>query len=337
MKNMILLGHKKKRIALIIVLVIVLIVTAAIVVPKVLNPLPSILTSDTRRIIVIGKTNQDISFWLSLRSGVDVAAKEFKVNYEYWSPDVESDLDRQISLVYQAIEEKPDIIILAASDYERLSEPAKAVVEAGIPLITLDSTVNGSGGQIGSCFVATDNVAAGVKAGEAMQSLLPDGKKVAVISPLIGTNSSKDRDKGVRQGLDTGTVVLPTADSMGSEEVAYQLAAEILKDPDIGGIVCLNEYATVGAARAISGAGLSGTIILVGFDSAPSLNTYLEEGCLTATVIQRPFNMGYVAMANAVSIMNGNQVDPFYDTGSILVTKDTMYLEENEKLLFPFT
>lgn len=330
-------GQRKKRVLIIVFLAVVLIAAAAIVFPRILNPLPPILIPNTNRVIVIGKTNQDISFWLSLRSGVDVAAKEFGVNYEYRSPDVESDLDKQISLVYQAIEEKPDVIILAASDFERLSEPAKAVVAAGIPLITLDSTVNGNGRQIGSCFVATDNVAAGVKAGEAMQALLPERKVLAVISPLIGTDSSKDRDRGVRQGLDPDTVVLPTADSAGSEEVAFQLASEFLKTPDIGGIVCLNEYATVGAARAITSAGLCGKIILVGFDSAPSLNTYLEEGCLTATVIQRPFNMGYVAMANAVMIMNGKKIDTFYDTGSILVTKDTMYLEENEKLLFPFT
>lgn len=290
-----------------------------------------------RKIIVIGKTNQNIAFWMSLRSGVDDAANEYQIDYEYWSPDVESDLDKQISLVYQAIEAKPDVIILAASDYEMLSEPAQAVCDAGIPLITLDSTVNGNGKQIGACFVATDNVAAGVKAGETIQALLPQGKKLAVISPLIGTNSSKDRDKGVRQGLAPDTVALPTVDSEGSEDTAYELVSGILGNPDIGGIVCLNEYSTIGAARAIEDAGLAGKIILVGFDSSPSLNTYLEEGCLSATVIQRPFNMGYVAMTQAISLLDGNQIDPFYDTGSIVVTKDTMYLEENEKLLFPFT
>jgi len=298
---------------------------------------PSSLISGNRRIIVIGKTNQDISFWLNLRGGIDAAAKECGVKYEYWSPDVESDIDKQISLVYKAIEEKPSAIILAASDYEKLSDPARAVSAAGISLVTLDSNVNGNGKQIGLCFVATDNVAAGVKAGEAMQSLLPAGKQLAVISPLIGTNSCKDRDIGVRKGLSPDTVVFPTVDSAGSEETAFELASKILENPEIGGIVCLNEYATIGAARAIIGAGLSGKVILVGFDSSPSLNTYLEEGCLTATIIQRPFNMGYIAMKNAYVIINGKTVDPFYDTGSILVTKDTMYLEENEKLLFPFT
>jgi len=298
---------------------------------------PSVRTSANRKIIVIGKTNQDISFWLSLRSGVDVAAKEYDISYEYWSPDVESDVDRQISLVYKAIAAEPDVIILAACDYEQLSEPAKAVTDAGIPLITLDSTVDGSGGQIGACFVATDNVAAGVKAGETMSALLPDGKSVAVISPLIGTDSSKDRDKGVRRGLSPDTFAFATVDSAGSEDTAYGLALKILENPDIGGIVCLNEYATIGAARAITNAGLAGQVVLVGFDSSPSLNTYLEEGCLTATVIQRPFNMGYMAITQAVSILDKKNVDPFYDTGSIVVTKDTMYLEENEKLLFPFT
>ena len=327
-------GKKDKRIIPALVLAVLLL---AGVIVAVIFKIPSSLTSDTTQIIVIAKTNQDISFWMSLRSGVEVAGEEYGIEYQYWSPDVESDIDKQISLVYQAIEEKPDAIILAASDYDRLAEAARAVCDAGIPLVTLDSNVNGGGQQIGACFVATDNVAAGRKAGEAMQDLLPAGKTVAVISPLIGTDSSKDRDKGVRQGLSADTRVLPTADSEGSEDIAYELTLAILKDPDIGGIICLNEYASIGAARAIDSEGLAGKIILVGFDNSPALNAYMEEGCLTATVIQRPFNMGYVAMVNAIAVADGKAVDLFYDTGSILVTKDSMYLEENEKLLFPFT
>ena len=298
---------------------------------------PQALDSGPTKIIVIGKTTSNLAFWMSLRDGIDSAAKEYKVEYEYWGPDSESDIDTQIALVYQAIEAKPDAIILAATDYARLAIPAQAIIDADIPLITMDSNVYGSDGQIGRCFVATDNVAAGVKAGEAMTDLLPAGMKVAVISHQIGTTSSRDRDEGVRLGLGTDIEVLPTVDAAGSEATAYDLAVKILKDPEIGGIVCLNEYSTTGAARALIDTGLAGKVILVGFDSSPSLNTYMEENCLNATVIQRPFNMGYVAMVNAIAVLNGKKVETFYDTGSILVTKDTMYFEENEKLLFPFT
>lgn len=332
------MGQRGKRITKVILLVILFAVSVVLITYAAVFKVPSALTSGPQKIIVIGKTtNQKIAFWMSLRDGIDVAANEYEVAYEYWGPDSESDIDTQISLVYQAIAEKPDAVILAAIDFERLAEPAQAIRDAGIPLVMLDSNVSKDDGQIGSCFVATDNVAAGVKAGGAMQALLPAGKKVAIISHQIGTTSSRDRDTGVRQGLGEDIFVLPTADAAGSEDTAFELAAEILKDPDIGGIVCLNEYSTTGAARALIDAGLSGKVLLVGFDSSPSLNTYLEEGCLNATVIQRPYNMGYVAMVNVIAVLDGKKVDPFYDTGSILVTKDTMYLEENEKLLFPFT
>ena len=337
MKFLNFMGQRGKRIAKVILLVILFAVSIVLITYAAVYKVPSALNTGPTKIIVIGKTTSNIAFWLSLRDGVDVAAKEYGIDYEYWGPDSESDIDTQISLVYQAIAQKPDAIILAATDYGRLAEPAKAIIDAGIPLVTMDSNVYGDDGQIGSCFVATDNVAAGVKAGEAMQALLPAGKKVAVISHQIGTTSSRDRDTGVRQGLGADTFVLPTVDAAGSEETAYELAVKILEDPDIGGIICLNEYSTTGAARALIGAGLSGKVLLVGFDSSPFLNTSMEEGCLNATVIQRPYNMGYLAVVNAIAVLDGKKVDPFYDTGSILVTKDTMYLGENEKLLFPFT
>ena len=330
-------GNRFRRALKIFFLGIVFTASTGLITYAAVYKVPQALDSSPTKIIVIGKTTSDLAFWVSLRDGVDVAAKEYGVEYEYWGPDSESDIDTQIALVYKAIEAKPDAIILAATDYTRLSIPAQAIIDADIPLITMDSNVYGSDGQIGRCFVATDNVAAGVKAGEAMTDLLPAGMKVAVISHQIGTTSSRDRDEGVRLGLGTDIDVLPTVDAAGSEETAFDLALKILKDPEIGGIVCLNEYSTIGAARALVDCGLVGKVILVGFDSSPALNTYMEEDCLDATVIQRPFNMGYVAMVNAIAVLDGRKVESFYDTGSILVTKDTMYFEENEKLLFPFT
>jgi len=334
-------GQRGKKTAKIILLVIMFISSALLITYSTLLSLPKSVTAslkaDTKKVIVIGKSKEAISFWISLLDGIEAAASEFDVEYKYWAPDTESDIDDQITLVYRAIGENPDAIILASSDYARLAQPARAVRNAGIILIKLDSDVDETRQTVSSCFVATDNVAAGIKAGEAMKALLPEGKKVAVISHQIGTATSTDRDNGVRQGLGTEITVLVTADADGSEEKAYEMAAEILKDPEVGGIVCLNEYSTTGGARAILGAGKTDEVILVGFDNSRTLNIYLEEGVLLATVIQRPFNMGYIAIKNAAILIDGGTVDAVYDTGSILVTKDTMYLEENEKLLFPFT
>lgn len=296
------------------------------------------LPQPPRRIIVIGKTaGRDVSFWLNIDQGIQTAAREYGTLCEYRSPATEADVDFQIRLVYQAIAEKPDAIILAALDADRLATPARDIRASGIDLVILDSNVNNAGGPIGSSFVATDNVAAGEKAGAEMARLLPAGMTVAIVTPSIQGNSVNDRDTGVRHGLGNQLNVLPTIDCYGSGELAYQKVLVLLaKNPDIGGIVCLNEYTAAGVARAISQAKLTGQVKLVGFDSSAELVNDLEQGLLQATVIQRPFNMGYLAVVKTIDLINGRSIDPFYDTGSILITRDTIYTEENEKLLFPF-
>lgn len=326
--------NRKKMMKL--VLLALLFALAGNIVSRAASHLPSSILPEEKKVIVIGKTNQNIAFWVSVRDGLDTASQEFGVTYEYRSPGDESDIDRQIDLVYQAISEGPDAIILVAADYAKLTDAAKAVRDAGIVLVKLDSDVDEGDAENASCFVATNNIEAGVKAGEQMESLLPEGKKVAVISSKLGAASVGDRDTGVRQGLDPSTEVMTTLDAMGSEDRAFDLASEVLIDPEVGGIIGLNEYSTTGAARAIIAAGLRDKVVLVGFDFSTFLNVCLEQGTLDATVIQRPFNMGYVAMEEAVRLMEGKSVPSFYDTGSILVTKATMYYEENEKLLFPF-
>lgn len=291
------------------------------------------------KIIAICKAPaKDIAFWWSINSGLAAAAQEFDVSVEYRSPVNEASVDQQIEILNQAIKEKPDAIILAALDKTRLVEPARAARIAGINLIMVDSTIESSGTPIYDCFVATDNVAAGVKLGNLMSGLLPKGEKVMIISPSTRGDSLIDREKGVRSQIQDLYKFLPTIDVQGgtSNDVYLRVSKALAENPDIGGIVCLNEYTTAGAARAIRGASLTGTVKLVGFDGSEELIDYLEEGLLSAVVIQRPFNMGYLSVVRALDVIARRPVEPFYDTGSIVITKDTIYQAENEKLLFPF-
>ena len=62
----------------------------------------------------------------------------------------------------------------------------------------------------------------------------------------------------------------------------------------------------------------------------------LEEGIFDAIVIQKPFNMGYLGIETAVRAARGRDVETYVDSGSELITKENMYSEENQKLLFPF-
>ena len=117
---------------------------------------------------------------------------------------------------------------------------------------------------------------------------------------------------------------------------AYELTCGLLeKYPDMDMIVGLNEYSAVGAARAVKEQGLADSIHMAGIDSSVEQIQLLEEGVYEALAIQKPFNMGYLGVETAEKLLQGESVEEYIDSGSELITKENMYTEENQKLLFP--
>lgn len=98
----------------------------------------------------------------------------------------------------------------------------------------------------------------------------------------------------------------------------------------------MNEYSAVGAARAIKEKQLQDRIRVVGIDSSLEEIQFLEEGIFEIIVIQNPFKMGYLGIEAAVDILNGKEVPRHIDSGSKLISNDSVYTEENQRLLFPF-
>ena len=209
----------------------------------------------------------------------------------------------------------PDAIVLAANDFDRLVPVAEKVRKSGIKLIILDSGINSDAAQ---SIVATDNVIAGRKAGEAMRQQIPDTAKVAIISYVKNAGFAIEREKGVRSIL-SGISGLELLESFlsDSEQKAYLMAKNILQTQrDVVGVIGLNEQTTFGAGRAIQELRLKDRVSLVGFDSSFKEIQLLEEGVMKAAVIQRPFQMGYLSVKTAVDSVKGKKVPEVIDTGS---------------------
>ncbi|MBX4147815.1 substrate-binding domain-containing protein [Paenibacillus sp. FSL W7-1279] len=289
-----------------------------------------------KRIIVGVKALDEIEFWRVLIEGVNTASREFGVDVSVVGPTQEIEVDLQIQLLEEAIKQKPDAIVMAAGDYNRLVPVAESIRKADIPLIMIDSAVNGDYAQ---SLIATDNVNAGQKAGKELSSLLSANAEVAIISFVRGASTQIEREQGVRSILEqrSGTEIVGTYYSEGKEERAYDITKKLLLErPDLNGIVGLNEPSTVGAGRAIRELGLAGKVKLVGFDSSVKEVKLLEEGVLQSTIVQKPFNIGYLGIKTAISIIEGDKVLRNVYTDSVVINKDNMYTEENQKLLFPF-
>lgn len=276
-------------------------------------------------------------FWQVLGQGALTAAKEFGVDIKTVGTVSESDVDGQIELLEEAIESRPKAIVLAASDYNRIVPVAEKIRAAGIPLVTVDSGLNGG---ISESFIATDNYEAGKQAGDALMRWIGKEDRVAIISYVKVSATAIERERGARDSLKAAgasNVAAETYYSNSSETLAYEIVEKLIGEmPELKGIVCLNEPTTVGAAKAVQDFASNRGIKLVGFDSSTDEVAFLEDGIIQAIVVQKPFNMGYLAVRTAVSASKGRNVERTIDTGSKVITKANMYAKENQKLLFPF-
>ena len=274
-------------------------------------------------------------FWILLTEGVELAAAENNIAVTIVGPESEDDYEYQNELIEWAIEQRPDAILLCPSNYTRTTEYARKINNRGIPLVLIDSALDE---DIGQALIATDNVRLGEIEGKFMKQFVRADSKIAIIGHVQNSSTAIQREAGVRKGLaefEDKIVEVVFCDS--DYDKAYDLMEELMeKYPDIDLVAGLNEYSAIGAARAIKDNSKKGQIKVVGIDSSLEEIQLLEEGIFEGIVIQNPFKMGYMGMETTARILKGEKVLKNIDSGCELITKDSVYTEENQKLLFPF-
>lgn len=292
-------------------------------------------SEEKKRIVMILKViDESNDFWTAVIQGAGMAAKEYDVELTVLGPNKETKYEEQGSLIEKAIAMEPDAIALAPADYIETQKYAEKIEQAGIRLILVDSVMER---EMGSCVVATDNVEAGRKMGKYIAEHFQEEVCIGVVGHVKGVSTATQREQGLREGL--GELQENVAEVMFCDSdylKAYKVTKEMLElHPEMNVIVGLNEYSSVGAARAIIDLGLQGKVRMIGFDSSIEEVEYLESGIFDAIVVQKPLNMGYLCIEKTVELLKKEEIPESVDSGSVLITKETMYTEENQKLLFP--
>jgi ribose transport system substrate-binding protein len=319
-------------------LVLILLAAAAVAVglftvlyrPGILKP-----TAARTEVYVVIKTN-DVEtnfFWKSFRDGTAAAGRDLAADVRILAPDKETDIDGQIALVRRAVAAKPDGIVLAAADVDRLVPAAAEARRAGIVLVSVDSFLASDDAQ---ARIGTDNLAAGAKLGFVAASLLPPGSPVALMSYVATTSTAIDRERGVRSAIGDRLDLAETLYSTSDQAKAYAMTAELLaRRPELAAVITLNLPTTLGAAQALAESPRARSVRLFGFDTSIEVVGYLESGVIAAAVAQKPFNMGYLAVKAVVDLAAGRPTAAAVDTGSNVVDLSNLYDRENQRLLFP--
>jgi ribose transport system substrate-binding protein len=291
---------------------------------------------EKKRIYLVVKTvTENGDFWSNIIKGAELAASELDVEVIIKGPEKESYVQEQIGIIESLIKEKPVAIAIAATDYEKLGPMCDRAIEEGIILVTFDSDALMHNEH---SFIATNNQIAAQRLAHELATLMQSRGKVAIFSHMEGTFTSQEREEGFIKGLKPYSDIEIFGEIQYTDnnaQISYDKAVKVIREnSDITAIYGTNEATLTGIARAVSDLELEDEIHVVGFDMSNSIAQLIEENVIDAAMVQRPFNMGYLAINEVLEIEAGKEASVI-DTGSVLINKANMYLPENQKLIVP--
>jgi ribose transport system substrate-binding protein len=294
----------------------------------------------TIAVIPKGTTHE---FWKSIHAGADKAASEYaaqgtNVEVIWKGPLREDEREGQIQVVEGFISQAVNGIVLAPLDDRALIRPVEEAKRAGIPTVIIDSGLQSD--QIVS-FVATDNLKGGTLAADRVGELLGGKGKVLMLRYQEGSASTEQREAGFMQEMKAkfpGIEVVSSNQYAGPTRDTAKAASENLLNRfsnDVQGVFTPNESSTTGMLLALQDMKLAGKLVFVGFDSSPSFTEAMRNKQMQGTVLQSPFNMGYLGVKTMVEHLLGKPVEKRIDTGVALVTPDNLDDPKIKELLKP--
>ncbi len=315
-------------------------------------------TESGGEIAVICKA-QGVQFWDAVKQGAEDGGTELNYTINYQATANDTMLNDQIKMVESAVSDNVKAIIIAPNDVDGLNVTLDKAVSAGIPVITIDSDVSYEGRL---SYIGSDNVSAGAVAARQVKEELPDGGDIAIVGHVEKSQTASERIKGFKDELAqdeiTKEVMIDAGDGTQKPtrvteskyrivatkycdndlETAKLQTAAILKDnPDIKLIYGTNENSTTGICDALAEAGKAGKIKVVGFNASDKEVAYIQDGTLSGTIVQNPYNMGYLGVKYADSAISGDTsaLQSELITSVTLVTQDNLNNEDIRFLINP--
>lgn len=277
------------------------------------------------------------AFFQSVYSGANAASSAYNMNLIFEGPENEEDYEAQNEMILEAAENGCEAIILSAADYHASTETVNKVAKEGVDIIIIDSDIDS---DLVKCRIGTDNYNAGCMAGKALLDGSGGTLNIGIVNFDENTANGQERERGFRDtmGKNARVLSLKTINVRSSVDDAEEGTKKLLTmHPEINAIVTFNEWTSLGVGYAIQELGLKDAVQVVAFDSNLVSVGMLETGDVDALVVQNPYAMGYLGVETAYKLMNGYILDDEnIDTSTMIVTRENMYTEESQKMLFVF-
>jgi ribose transport system substrate-binding protein len=250
-------------------------------------------------------TNNASDYWTIARAGCEKAAKDLpNVTLDFKLPS-DGTAATQKGIVSDLLARGIDGMAISPVDPANqtlmLNDAAKQCL-----VITQDSDAPTSDR---SCYIGTDNTAAGRQAGDLIKQALPDGGKIVVFVGTMDAQNARERFGGIKESLQGSKVeVIDTRTDETDHIRAKSNAVDAMtKYPDVACLVGLWSYNGPAIVNAVKEVGQVGKVKVVCFDEEEETLQGVRDGVVYATVVQQPYEFGYQGIQLMNKVLNGDK------------------------------
>src|SRR5215475_6170807 len=275
--------------------------------------------ADKMRIIFITHGQAGDPYWNAIKNGLAEAAKVYNADVQYESPDT-FDMTAMAKMIDAAVATKPDGLVVSIPDADALRASIKGAVDAGIPVLGIDSglTKFKDLGILG--YLGQDEYQAGVAVGQRFKAA--GATHIMCINMEVGNTDLDNRSNGVKDGSGVTETGLPvTMDPVDSKS---RIAASLQEDATIDAVIALGPTSAIPMLSAIKETDSKGRLKAVAtFDMTPEILEKVADGTLLFATDAQQFLMGYLPVVLFDNYKDYGVIAPTaWPTGPGFITKD---------------
>ncbi|PWJ50822.1 substrate-binding domain-containing protein [Faecalicatena contorta] len=241
-------------------------------------------------------------YWMSVRSGMEAAAKRNGCRILFFAPDAEESAEAQEKLASALIRRRVDV--LAVSPIDAVNEPAylKEARKLGIPVISYDSAFES--GEI--AYIGIDNHLAGYQMAANLAKRLEYQGEIGIVSGELNQMCHRERVEGVKEYIKTVPEMKITyieSGYSGAKMSGEKLAQLRREHPEVKGLVVTSAVTALGIIESFEAVGLS----IVTIDVQEDVLYALKNKHIVGLVAQSGYDIGYETINYARELKAGRE------------------------------
>lgn len=262
-------------------------------------------------------------YWSVVKNGVAEAQKDTGDEVTYQAPQ-KFDMVEMSRLIDAEVAKNPDGLVVSIPDAAALKDSVTKAVQAGIPVLVIDSGPDAAKefGTLG--YVGTTSYENGVAAGK---KLVADGaKNILCVNHEQGNGDLEDRCRGLKDGAEGATVTNLAVNGTDPTDVQQKVQAA-LSNGGVDAILALGPLGADPSIAAIDASGKTGQVVIGTFDLSPEVLQAISDGKLSFAIDSQQWLMGYLPIVmldkyKRYGVLPGPGQGGVLTTGPNFVTKD---------------